>query len=128
MRSQDEIVARIEGRKDGDPLGFEVTEYMMALDFNHAKPYLEDGVTEWKARTQEETLQKAEDYMPFAIKKAEGERGISANRSIMHYIAWLWLLEEDDLLGEVEREYEDNYHDYGMDILRLIADHFGWQT
>jgi hypothetical protein len=126
MRSQSDIVERLEARIKNDPLGFEITEYIFSMDFDHAKPYLKDGVTDWKAETKEETFAKAKKYMSFAIGKAEDERGISANRSIQHYIAWLWLLEEDALLEKVEHEYDTNYHDYGIDILRMIEKHFRW--
>jgi hypothetical protein len=126
MRSQEDIVKRFEERKDDDLLGFEITEYIFAMDLGHAAPYLNDGVIDWKAETKEETLEKAKKYMSFAAGKAEDERGISANRSIQHYIAWLWLLEEDDLLEWVVHEYDTNYHDYGIHILRMIQKHFGW--
>ena len=130
MRTQEEILERIESRKEDDMLGFEVYEYINALDFDHAKPYLVPGVTaeQWKVETKEDTLKRAKEYMPFAIGKAEDQRGISANRSIMHYIAWLWLLEEDSLLQKVEYEYETNYHSYGMPILEMIQEHFGWRA
>jgi len=124
MRSQDDIVRRFEERKNDDPFGFEVTEYIYAMDLEHATPYLNEGVTDWKAETKDETLAKAIKYLTFAFGKAEDERGISANRSIQHYIAWLWLLEEDDLLKRVKHEYDTNYHAYGIHILHMIGDHF----
>ena len=128
MRTQDEIVNRYEERKDGDPLGFEIDEYLVAMDFEHAKPYLvaDADPMKWETRTRD-PVEKMKEYMPFAIGKAEDQRGISANRSIQHYIAWLWLEGEEELLAKVEQMYETNYHDYGMPILMLIKEHFGWQ-
>ena len=129
MRSQEDILIRYNHRKGNDPFGFEVDEYILALDFEHAIPFLKDGTTpaEWHITTQDSLVQKMKGYMPFAIGKAEDACGVSANRSIQHYIAWLWLAEENELLEMVESEYENNYHSYGLPILRMIQDHFGWQ-
>ena len=48
-RTQDDIVNRLESRKDDDRLGFEVSAYIDYLGFEHARPYLNPGVTaeEW---------------------------------------------------------------------------------
>jgi hypothetical protein len=126
MRSQEEILERIKERDADDLLGFEWFEYVYALDLKHAITFLEHPNQDWKPKTPDEIKTRMKDYMPFAIKKAETERGISANRSIMHYIAWLWLVEEDDLLAKVDHEYETNYHSFGLPILKMIDDHFGW--
>lgn len=130
MRTQDEIVKRIETRKGSDPLCFEVNEYIDYLDFDHVQPFLKEGVTEqdWQEATTKVNapIERVHDYMPFAWGKANDERGISANRSIMHCLAWLWLAEEDEFLAQVERQYNVNYHFYGKPILEMICEHFGW--
>ena len=56
--------------------------------------------------------------MEFAKKKAENERGISASRSIAHYIAWLWLANDNDLWNEI-----DDYYDYGIPQLKIICNY-----
>jgi hypothetical protein len=66
------------------------------------------------------------EYMSFAFEKARGERGISANRSIMHYIAWIWLNSEDEFATEIDTDFEENYHSYGISILKKICKHYGW--
>jgi len=130
MRTQDEIVARIKQQKAADFLGFETDEYYPYLDFQHVKDFMKDSLTEkewqdvWSESTKTIMVERMTKYMPFAIEKAENERGISANRSIMHYIAWIWLACDDDLLSEVEKEYDTNYHSYGLPILRTIAAHY----
>lgn len=130
MRSQDEIVARINERKDGDFLGFETSEYINALDYEHAKPFLNDGVTSetWDRRdgallSDDAVVKEMREYVDFAYEKINGERGISANRTVMHYIAWLWLIGADELLSWVDSEYESNYHGYGRHIVdRIVKD------
>ena len=130
MRTQDEIVKRIEARRNNDPLCFEVNEYIDYLDFNHARQFLKDSVTEqdWQEAVAKISVpvERMRDYMEFAWGKANNCRGISANRSIMHCIAWLWLAEEDELLMQVEDEFNGNYHFYGKPILEIICEHFGW--
>lgn len=121
-RTQDEIVKRFEARQEHDFGGFECNCYLECLDFEHVKPYLKDGVTpdQWEQKTEEDVRKEAIEYMSFAWDKANNCRGISANRSIMHYIAWLWLLGEDgydDLM--------DDYEFYGKPQLERICKYFG---
>lgn len=127
-RTQEEIVARLDARTDSDPLAFETDEYLPYLDFAHAKKYLKDGTTEdeWnKARgTYVEPRQKMIDYMAFAFQKANGKRGISANRSIQHMIAWGWLI-SDEIGLEIQRLFDQEYDNYGLAILRKICDMLG---
>jgi len=126
MRSQEEIVARIEKARKVDLLNFEWPRYLDALDFEHAKPYLKEE--SWEEEKKKPVLFKtAEDirtrmvsYMPFAWEKANNCRGISAGRSISHYVAWLWLLGEEKLAGEIE-----NYEFYGKPQLRQICEFLG---
>ena len=130
MRTQDEIVKRIEARRQADPLCFEIDEYIVRLDFAHAQPLIKDGVTEQEWNRETDSLnapvERMHSYMEFAWNKANNCRGISANRSILHYIAWLWLAEEDELLMQVEDEFNGNYHFYGKPILEIICEHFSW--
>ena len=126
-RTQDEIVARIEERKGNDFLGWERSDYVAYLDFPLVKPFLKEGTTpeQWRVNTTD-PRENILDYMEFAWDKANSERGISANRSISHCMAWLWLAGEDALLEKVEHEYNTNYCYYGKPILEMICDHFGW--
>lgn len=128
MRTQDEIVARIEEAKKTDIFGFEITEYIPFLDYTHAKPFLMDGTTEeqytemYKPMIDENILAAMKSYMEFAWEKANNCRGISANRSMAHYKAWLWLL-NDGFLEQFERiEYEH----YGKEKLIAICEKYGW--
>lgn len=129
-RTQQEILDRIEDRKEDDMFGWEWHEYVGCLDFEHAKPFLKDGADpdnwEFTPPTSEALREKMLDYMDFAWDKACGERGISANRSIMHYVAWVWLEGDNKFAKRVEQEWDLNYHEYGKPILRMICDHYGW--
>lgn len=124
MRTQEEIVQRIEDRRDKDLFGFEVAEYLVALDYEHAKPYLNPDVTEdeWQPSLRDDSAVRdwAIDYMDFAWEKANNCRGISAWRSLAHYVAWLWLLGDDELWPKIEK-----YEYYGKPQLREICGYFG---
>jgi len=122
MRTAEEIIKRIEDRREDDFLGFEWPFYLDGLTFEQAKPYLKEDATGegWKVKTVAEIRQEAIDYMSFAWDKANNCRGISASRSISHYQAWLWMLGEDwsDSLW-------DDYEYYGKPQLVRICEYFG---
>lgn len=124
MRTQQQVVEQIEKRKDADFFGFEVTKYLHFLDYEHAKTYLVEGIKseEWEfdENSTESILKIMLDYMPFAWEKAKNCRDISATRSISHYKAWIWLLDDG---FEID---EDSYRYYGKDILRSICKQYGW--
>jgi hypothetical protein len=100
MRTQDEIVQRYTEAKERDLLGFEADEYLVMMDFAHAKPLLQPEVTEseWLGliSTAEEVDTRAKKYMTFWLSKIEGQRGISVCRGTMHYTAWKWMLGHPD--------------------------------
>lgn len=124
-RTQDAIVEQINLRKSDDLFGFEWHMYLEYLDFEHARQFLKDDVTaeKWCSSTKTPSQQIIE-YMPFAWEKANDQRGLSANRSIEHMIAWLWL-DESPIYDAIVREYDDNYNFYGKPILEQICDHYG---
>lgn len=129
-RSQDEIVAQIRSHREDDMLGFEIEEYVPYLDFAHAKEFLKPEITERKwmrnVKTVKPPAEAIKAYMPFAWGKANGCRGISANCSIEHMIAWLWLDGKDWL----RKEYDENYEYYGKPQLVKICEEYNidWKS
>ena len=67
--------------------------------------------------TRENIIAQMQDYIDFAFEKAENQRGISAERSIWKFKQWLWVLEDDSIPM-------DNYCDYGIGILKCIAEKY----
>lgn len=121
VRTQEEIVAAIHASTD--PFGFETQVWVSALDYEHAKPYLDEGVseTEWidllvQAGSDEDQMR---DYMDFAREKALDHRGLSAGRSIAKLNAWGWLLGFDPI--------DEPYRPYGVPILKALADRHGFE-
>ncbi len=132
MRTQDEIVARFKERAATDWLGFEVNEYLSAMDFEHANEFLKDDVTpdQFKTtfKTDDDVRRCMAQYIDFAWNKCNNERGISASRSLMHYVAWIWLVGDDDVYDRLELEMEKNHNDYGRSCLELLCQHYGWSN
>jgi hypothetical protein len=123
-RTQEEILKRIADRTPEDPLGFEVNIYIAYLTYENAKPYLKDEITkeDWDSDYEHPT-DRMRSYLGFAWEKANGRRGISANRSIMHYGAWMWLIGEDKFAEEL-LSFE-GYRCYGKPQLKKICGYLG---
>lgn len=124
-RTDAEILARIKEVDGCDWLGTQVGELVTRLSFPAAKPLLKPEAEEadWTQypRDRDSILKEMLDYMPFAWEKAKNCRGISANRSMDHYAAWIWLLGDD--VGDLQ-----GYEFYGKDNLVKICDEYGWDT
>jgi hypothetical protein len=128
MRTQDEIINWCKEIKDEDIFGFMRGDALMFVEWKKA---LESGLIkedtteeEWgevNPNTKEKIEEIMLDYMPFAWEKANGFRGLSASRSIMHYTAWTWL-HSDEAHDLIPKHWEY----YGKDVLVSICEHFGW--
>lgn len=126
--TQEEIVSEIKRLEKDDPFGFKRGDLLRYLDFDHAKPYLGKWVTDedWEfplPKDRESILKEMENYMTFAWDKATSHRGLSAGRSMAHYTAWIWMINDQDRFGNLE-----NYDDYGIENLKLISDTYGFET
>lgn len=125
VRTQQEIVERIESLRPGDLFGFQTSDLICYLDYENALPYIGQEVTaeQWPAEIWERDsiVELMLDYMPFAWEKANNCRGLSALRSIGHFTSWIWLAGDD--LGDLS-----NYQFYGKDELRKICQYYGWDA
>ncbi len=120
MRTQKEIVEKIKEVESDDWMGTTRNDLIDFLDFDHAKEFLEDGVTPEqfgvaKENTPENIKSIMKDYLGFAFGKAEDGRGLSAGRSMDHYYAWIWLLGEEERFGDVRI-----YDSYGLPHLNAL--------
>jgi hypothetical protein len=129
-RTQDDIVARINAlrREGGDFFGVQTHDLLLYLDFQHAKAFLVEGTTEaqWleeQAKNKKSPTESIQSYMPFAVEKATGHRGLSAQLSLNHMRAWLWLDGNEDLLALVNDSA--NYTPYGAPCLVAIIEAYG---
>lgn len=122
-RIQEEIVKRIQDRKDNDFFGFERITYMAYLNLEHMAVFLEPGeVIISHDPSLIDPVDEIKNYMEFAWDKANNMRGLSAGRSVDRMTAWLWLAGEDDLCEWVSNC--DNYYHYGKEILEKICEHY----
>ena len=124
LRTQEEIATRIEEQKK-IPLSFQDEVLIEFLDYEHAKPFLKDGVSteEWAelaaALERDVVIERMRDYWDFALGKALDHRGLSANRSIDKMEAWTWLIGEDDVI-------RGDYAQYGAPILKQVGERYGF--
>jgi len=119
QRTAQEIIDRYRRRVPYDTLEFEVGIYLEGLSFDEMQPLFKVGL-DWKQKMAQDFRTEAIDYMNFARGKAKDKKGISAQRSIYHYIAWLWLMGRDDF-----DDLFDDYTDYGTPQLRRISRFLG---
>ena len=119
MRTIDEVLERAKNYN-----GFFCLEDL--LDFLPVEligPFYKEGSDfskrETKKLEKDVVIECMKEYMPFAIDKANNQRGISASRSIEHFINWLWLIEDKEMLDFAS--CEGNYSPYGIPILEAIS-------
>lgn len=86
------------------------------------KPNAKEIWEEGRLKTRQDVVDRMKNYLDFAWEKANDERGLSADRSIQHYIAWAWLI-DDQLYNKLVHMYETEYREYGKNILTYIE---GW--
>ncbi len=125
LRTQAEILERIDAIKEEDYFGFRQEVLLYALTFENARPFLKDTTTEanWKPTlTFEDVETEALLYLAFALSKALGHRGISASRSVEKMSEFAWLLGRDDVYSVLE---ETEYAPYGAPILKAWAVTYG---
>jgi hypothetical protein len=99
MRTCSEIINRIESLEGNDFFGFNVAFLARYLPVELALPYIDSATQDdgWAQTPNNRTSLISEmlHYMPFAWDKANDFRGLSARRSMSHYMTWLWLLGDD---------------------------------
>lgn len=126
MRTDQEIIDRIEEVSSTDFFGTQVGELVCRLTFEAALPLLKPDETleSWgdvHARDEESVKVEMLSYMEFAWNKANNCRGLSASRSLDHMSAWLWLLGMDEAAEKIQ-----GYTYYGKPELRAICEAFDW--
>ena len=122
MKTQKEILEKMKALVNYDSFGWIRNTLVTALNYENAKKHLKEHVTKeyWDSiylKTDEDVIRKMRDYLDFAFDKAHNQRGLSACRSMDHYIAWLWLIGENSRFGDLS-----NYSHYGIPQLNNIKD------
>lgn len=103
-----------------EALPFEDVKEMLHEDFL-SKSDVEELWEKDRLKTRQDVVNKMKNYLDFAWEKANDERGLSADRSIQHYIAWSWLI-DDELYNKLVHMYETEYGEYGKNILSYIEE------
>lgn len=128
MRTYEEIEARFKELSEGDEdfLGFQRTDLLCFLPVERARALLPGVVLvdgETPELTDEAIKKEMRDYLKFAFEKCVDHRGLSANRSVEHFRAWAWLLNDQELIDFVNNDA--NYPMYGAPVLRRVAEYVG---
>src|SRR5688572_20455747 len=123
MRTQEEILARLQAIASEDFLGFASSVLLAALAFEHVGPFVKEGTTaeQWGVPYADDAAisQEAREYLAFAWGKAEDHRGLSAERSVIKLTEYLWLLGKEEALKQMD---EAEYAQYGAPILKICAE------
>ncbi len=120
MKTDQEILARIEEVADKDWMGTQRGDLVVRLPYDLAKQYLRDDANmdadKWNTAVKElqAPMDLIKDYLEFAWDKANNCRGLSAGRSLEHILTWLWLEGYDKLV----KEHFETYDMYGK--LQLV--------
>lgn len=130
IRTQEEIKERFD--QADDLFGTQKGDLISYMTFENAKPYLkeeyvkqvESGEEKWEQST--DPKKEILEYLDFAYEKAEGERGLSAGRSMLHFKTWIWL-ESKEFYNEII-DLIDNYTSYGIPVLDKISEHYEWEA
>lgn len=136
MKSVEKIKGKINAGFANDVFGIAFNDLVEALPFADAKEYLKDeflmkdsAEAEWESsriKTDDDVKARMLDYLPFAWEKAEDQRGLSADRSIRHFAAWAWLI-DDEFYEKIEDMYDNSYFPYGEPILEYISKKLGFE-
>ena len=132
MPTQEQLVERFKAgtKEDQTGLWYEFSGKLLIryLPFEFLRnDFVKSTATDEEIReimvelNRDEVLKEAKEYLSFAYEKCHDERGISANRSILHFIEWFWLAGEEDFSNKIYVKFHENYHSYGEEILDMIS-------
>lgn len=124
MRTQKEIVDYLNSEDEDGIFSFRHEVLVPFLTFENAKPFLKEGVTDWKCSdlSRDSVLSQMRKYMEFAWGKVLDHRGLSANRSVSKMKAWRWLL------GDSNKIEWRNYPNYGAPILAQVCELYSFNV
>lgn len=119
MKTLDEVRERVEHARDDfeDSFMCQLCDGVHPLMAFIPEMYKEECKDECLDLTTENVIAQMQAYIDFAYEKAEGQRGISASRSMWRYKQWLWILEDTEIDC-------DDFCDYGISALGLISEKY----
>lgn len=91
LRTQKEMVDKIREMKKEDMFGCWTGDLVTYLSFDNSKEFINPVDSEKRYEkfhreyTEENVTAEMKSYLKFAWEKANGQRGLSANRSLIHY-------------------------------------------
>jgi hypothetical protein len=82
----------------------------------------EEYQKDWKPKdwTRENVLEQLKEDVCFAMEKMSDQRGISSGLMYEVVHSWMKVLEDDELIKELNRDY----YDYGKSHMRMVAEKY----
>jgi hypothetical protein len=129
-RENDEIVRYYNGIAEHDRFGVWGTELLLRLPLRMAIPYMttDHGWNEdtWARqmfkKDHESVYNEIEDYFQFAWEIAIEHREMASLRSIHHFLAWSWLLNDSELSKFLSDPR--NYPNFGCPMILGVAQQY----
>jgi hypothetical protein len=127
--TQDELMARIVMRAQEDAMQFEVPDYIVYLDVDHAKMIYPAEMhsqidVEWSQGhwSEADVRKRIVEYVPKAFDWANRQKDHETLRAFGHFVAWTWLLGDREFSDELLRE---EWTAFGKPSFRRIAERYG---
>ncbi|MBF0422702.1 MAG: hypothetical protein HQL73_06895 [Magnetococcales bacterium] len=125
MKTDEDILLRIMELEETDLFKWESNLLITFLPLRLAQPLLEERGLRYsdhwidQDRSYGALREKVSGFMETALEVAIGHRGTKAQRSIDYLHAWIWLMEDEEMLAFMDDG--DHFPQYGVPILREIC-------
>ena len=126
LRQSEEILEKIKYFRHAEAGTWAIKILVQYLPFHHASPFFSNKLTfnEWRQfpLDRPSVLYEMRNHMAASWEAANNFRGMTCWRNLARYNAWLWLLGDDHLFGDLTQNQEF----YGKSELVKICRHYGW--
>lgn len=126
-RGEDEIIRYYEKIRPSDLLGIWGTELLMRVSFEKAKRFMKQD-SGWERETWDKHMLKKdrvsvinemEDMFQFAVEKSIFHHHQGAVATVVHYLAWAWLLNDMEIFAYLMDGR--NYANFGAPMFLAVG-------
>lgn len=132
MKSLQQLLDKVdeEPEESASVFDFDTNDLLQFVPWSEAQDYLKCTVTneEWeiyfRPLNKGNVIGCMEDYMKIAWEICLNTSGLSSCRTLAHYKAWLWIIEDQETIDFLDNA--DNYPCFGAPILKYICGKYNW--